>query len=107
MLGLWDHGLGYTVKGSEGYTYLNMPEAVYKFFEKYPGDFRLINGQFLGDLTSQSQPIILQTSFSDLALKYPKSSAYWEVQQLIEKYDYILQSGSGPEGYDLLIPPAK
>ena len=40
VLGLWKGGQGYTMVGSEGYTFLNMPESIYEFFEDYPGDFR-------------------------------------------------------------------
>ena len=93
------------MKGSEGYTYLNMPEAVYEFFEKYPGDFRLINGQFLGEIASQSQPIILQTPWSTLQ-HLDTTSAYWEVIQLLgDDYNYSLITGGAPDGYDLLVPP--
>ena len=108
VLGLWKNGQGYTVVGSEGYTYLDMPEPVYEFFKKYPGDFRLINEQYLVDLARQDKPIILETAYSSLSVDpLRESTAWWEVQTLINKYGYTLQEEVGPNGYDVLIPPAK
>ncbi len=96
--------------GSEGYTYLDMPSSLYEgLFKDYPGDFRLVNKQYLIDLASQDKPIILETPYLDLTLNYRKSSAYWEVQTLMDsdKFGYTLQEEPGPNGYDMLIPPAK
>jgi hypothetical protein len=107
VLGLWKNGQGYTVVGSEGYTYLDMPEPVYEFFKKYPGDFRLINEQYLVDLARQDKPIILETPYSVIE-EAKTTSAYWEIFKFLEpEYGYSLQAEPGPSGYDLLVPPKK
>ena len=88
--------------GSEGYTYLNMPEPVWDFFKDYLGDFRLINEQYLIDLASQDKPIILETPFADI----PKgSTAFWEVKTMLKTLKYTYEAKKGPSNYDLLIPP--
>ena len=106
VLGLWKNGQGYTMVGSEGYTYLDMPEGIYEpFFRNYPGDFRLVNEQYLVDIASQKKPIILETPYSVIE-KNTTSSAYWEIFKKLEPdFDYSLQEDTGPHGYDLLIPP--
>lgn len=102
VLGLWKNGHGYTMVGSEGYTYLNMPEVIYEtFFKNYPGDFRLINEQYLADLVSQNKSFILETPFSEIPAG---SSAYWEVETVIKNFDYIYKPEGGPSNYDILLP---
>ena len=106
MLGLWKNGHGYTMVGSEGYTYLDMPEVLYtEVFRKYPGDFRLINKQYLADIASQNKPIVLETSYSVIESS-KTTGAYWEVFKVLEtEYNYYLAEDVGPSGYELLLPP--
>jgi hypothetical protein len=105
VLGLWNNGQGYTMVGSEGYTYLDMPESIYQsFFKDFPGDFRLVNKQFLiNNLVEQDKPIVLETPWDTLK-NLNGTSAFWEVDQLLADYNYSLKMGEGPNGYDVLVP---
>lgn len=108
VLGLFKDGWGYTLIGSKGYTYLDMPSIFYEnIFKKYPGDFRLINQQYLAELAGQNKPIILETPYTKIELK-ETTGAYWEVFEILgPKYKYQLHEDAGPFGFDLLIPPNK
>jgi hypothetical protein len=86
-----------------------MPGPIYEaVFKNFPGDFRLINQQFLLELVAQKRPLIMETPLLEIQLKYPESSAYWEIQTLTSKpIGYIPEIGVGPNGYDILTPPTK
>ncbi len=104
VLGLWKGGQGYTMKGSEGYTYLDMPEPVWDFFRDYPGDFRLINQQMLDNFIATKKLSVLETPVDEIRSLPYTPAVIWEIEYLIRK-GYKLVRGGGPGGMDVLLPP--
>ncbi len=105
VLGLWKGGQGYTMKGSEGYTYLDMPEVMFQsFFKDYPGDFRLINQQMLDNFIATKKLSVLETPVDEIRSLPYTPAVIWEIEYLIRK-GYKLVRGGGPGGMDVLLPP--
>jgi hypothetical protein len=105
VLGLWKDGKGYTYIGTtKGYAYLDMPKYLYsEIYQKYPGDFHLINKLMLDDFIAEKKPCILETSLDEITSLNYTPEVLWEIEYLREN-GYELVRGGGPNGLDILLP---
>ena len=98
VLGTFENGYGYTQWGNIfDKTYLNMPSDLWQKFGQFPGDFRLINQQFL--VNNMGKTFILSTPWK-VALQDQTTNLWWEVQFLLQ-HGYTLVT---EDGIDKLVP---
>jgi len=96
VLGRFEDGNGYTWWGQFfDRTYLNMPDYLWKEFQKFPGDFRLINQQFPINQMNAGKEFILSTPY-DVAKLNKTTDLWWEIQFLLQQgYTLVANDGTG------------
>ncbi len=96
VLGRFEDGNGYTWWGQFfDRTYLNMPDYLWKEYRNFPGDFRLINQQFLINQMKAGKEFILSTPYNVAKLNQA-NDLWWEIQFLLRNgYRLVTDDGTG------------